>query len=434
MTSYIFFTLLSIIISFNSSAQSPIGYFDSAGTGSNSCYGWAIDPDYPNSSLSIHFYIDGPAGIGQFIGSTIANKPRPDVNSATGYPGDHGFNFTIPNRYKSGYRKIYAYAINLGGGSNLHLNNSPKSIGSVPNGNSTISNWAGVSNIVIRTNNRVAGAIYSLKWYGKEFINNYDHGRQLQSACMFYMDTYLDEATGECYNPTEAGSVLDGTGSTSTSNLQALSTNGAILQTQTQMAFYGGVGYSGRTYYCKQLPNQIQYQNTQPISNHILKKKVKIGSHGVDHAIKYDTEFIIPNNESFAGAQFEVNAVYLDGSFNKFIGYDPISDTQVYYNSSNTPGEQRAYLPIAYANSTYAIGVFSEDYKQITGPEIGYVMQYFGGISSPTGKIGLVRRVPNIASNSKHNFTSYIVVGSLDNVKVAMRQLYSELVSPLNLD
>src|SRR5438128_869037 len=44
---------------------------------------------------------------------------------------------------------------------------------------------AGRSEIVITTTKRLAGAIHSLTWDGKEFINSTDHGRQLQSACSF---------------------------------------------------------------------------------------------------------------------------------------------------------------------------------------------------------------------------------------------------------
>jgi len=36
--------------------------------------GWACDPDDYSQPLEIHFYADGPAGSGTFIGSTIANK------------------------------------------------------------------------------------------------------------------------------------------------------------------------------------------------------------------------------------------------------------------------------------------------------------------------------------------------------------------------
>ena len=52
----------------------------------------------------------------------------------------------------------------------------------LPDGNAVIRARAGSSEIVIRTTARLAGAIDSLTWNGREFINSTDHGRQLQSA------------------------------------------------------------------------------------------------------------------------------------------------------------------------------------------------------------------------------------------------------------
>ncbi|MCE9612291.1 MAG: hypothetical protein K8R23_19000 [Chthoniobacter sp.] len=53
----------------------------------------------------------------------------------------------------------------------------------LPDGNATIRARAESSEIVITTTARLAGAIDSLKWNGREFINSTDHGRQLQLSC-----------------------------------------------------------------------------------------------------------------------------------------------------------------------------------------------------------------------------------------------------------
>ena len=52
-------------------------------------------------------------------------------------------------------------------------------------GDSQIRAKAGPSEIVITTTSRLAGAIHSLTWNGREFIDSADHGRQLQSASNF---------------------------------------------------------------------------------------------------------------------------------------------------------------------------------------------------------------------------------------------------------
>src|SRR4051812_29750731 len=77
-------------------------------------------------------------------------------------------------------------------------------------GNLAISGYAfGNNQLVVSTSNRNAGAISSVVYRGIEHIDQTDHGRELQSAVQF-------DGLGECWNPTEAGSAADGSGSTST--------------------------------------------------------------------------------------------------------------------------------------------------------------------------------------------------------------------------
>jgi hypothetical protein len=87
-----------------------IGYLDRIDS-SGKLYGWALDKDASSQSIPVEFYLDGFAGQGTFLGSTTANAPRPDINQA-GYPGDHGFEWTIPSQYQSAGHNIYAYAGN----------------------------------------------------------------------------------------------------------------------------------------------------------------------------------------------------------------------------------------------------------------------------------------------------------------------------------
>ncbi len=104
----------------------PTGSHDAVNQ--NSTLGWTCDADDYARPLSVHFYMDGPAGGGGiFIGSTTANVSRPDVASACGGTASHGFNFTLPAALKDGDQHwIYAYAIDIGGGANPLLANSPK--------------------------------------------------------------------------------------------------------------------------------------------------------------------------------------------------------------------------------------------------------------------------------------------------------------------
>ena len=98
-------------------------------------------------------------------------------------------------------------------------------------GDAQIRAKAGPSEIVITTTSRLAGAIHSLRWNGREFIDSADHGRQLQSAANFDMGSKF---IPETFNPTEAGSRFDGAGSKSTSVLHGLTAKGNVLSTNNR--------------------------------------------------------------------------------------------------------------------------------------------------------------------------------------------------------
>jgi hypothetical protein len=87
----------------------PIGTFDVI-DGNGVAAGWALDRSTPAAALTVSFYADGAQGTGTLAGTTMANLPRADVNTATGVAGDHGFNFTIPDNLRDGaMHALYAY-------------------------------------------------------------------------------------------------------------------------------------------------------------------------------------------------------------------------------------------------------------------------------------------------------------------------------------
>lgn len=95
--------------------------------------GWTCDPNDYNQSLRVDLYADGAGwGLGTFLGNTIADIYRPDVEAAgvCGGTGNHGFNFNTPNNLIDGTsHDIYAFAINiLAGANNPQLTSSPMTI------------------------------------------------------------------------------------------------------------------------------------------------------------------------------------------------------------------------------------------------------------------------------------------------------------------
>src|SRR5579884_1225590 len=133
--------------------------------------------------------------------------------------------------------------------------------GPVITGDAVIRGNVGPSEIVITTTSRVAGAIHSLTWNGKEFLDSFDHGRQLQSAANFDCGGDLLDET---FNPTEAGSRDDGHGPKSSSKLLRLRAGDGELETTTRMAFWLAPGEKSSGHPAK---------NEKVLSDHILTKR-----------------------------------------------------------------------------------------------------------------------------------------------------------------
>jgi len=113
--------------------STPKGFLDSSSCTVSS--GWTCDADNYNQTLAVHFYVDGPAGTGTFIGATTASVGRETgVGNACGGNANHGFSFVTPQNLKDGRsHSVYAYAINIGpSGNNPLLTGAPKTIQCAP--------------------------------------------------------------------------------------------------------------------------------------------------------------------------------------------------------------------------------------------------------------------------------------------------------------
>lgn len=229
-----------------------------------------------------------------------------------------------------------------------------------PSGDATIRNKAGASDIVITTTARLAGAIHSVTWGGREFIDSADHGRQLQSAASFDCGRPLFHA--ECFNPTEAGSRKDGAGPTSTSRLLKLSAAKNHLETTTRMAFWLNPGEKsvGRP-----------AKNEKVLSDCVLSKRVTIGVGKWPHAIDYRVTFTVPKGERHTLAQFEALTGYMPPAFADFFTLDVA--TGKLSSLSDGPGEQSKPVVFSTKDGEYAMGAWSPDQ-----PSRGYATAGYG--------------------------------------------------------
>ncbi len=280
----------------------------------------------------------------------------------------------------------------------------------------TVPSWTISSSVLghtltISSSPRFAGAICSVNWNGKEFINNDDHGRELQSAASF-------DGLGECYNPTEAGSEADGKSDTSTSKLLTFSASGNQITSSTQMAFWTNVNQPYPAG-CGTDTNIKVAQNTTNLSNYVISKHITVGFSGIANAIEYLVTYHVPDHHT--SATFESLTGYLTQDFSSFWTFDPSirSLTQL----SAGPGEQPIPIIFSTIDSQYAMGIYSPDLPQSPFPKLGYGRFRFP--SQNTMKWNAVFRRYDTPPGD-YNFRMYLVIGSLSDVTTGIVSVYKK--------
>lgn len=259
---------------------------------------------------------------------------------------------------------------------------------------------------MITTTTRLAGAIHSVTWNGKEFIDSLDHGRQLQSAANFDCGAPFFP---EIFNPTEAGSRADGAGKKSSSKLLSLSTNGPELRTTTQMAFWLAPAEKSEGHLAK---------NDRVLSNHLISKRVRIGHRDNPHLLEYDVTFTVPEGENHTYAQFEAVTGYMPHDFSRFWKYDGAQNQFLPLNDG--PGEQEYPVVLATPNGSHAMGVYSPE------PSPGY-----GRFRFPTERVNkwnCVFRVrdPKGVTHGDYRYHTFVALGTLEDVRKALASLRAE--------
>lgn len=271
-------------------------------------------------------------------------------------------------------------------------------------GDGVIRAQAGKSELVIKTTTRLAGAIDSLTWEGKEFINSADHGRQLQSASNLDAGSPI---TDETFNPTEAGSRADHVGPRSSSVLLWLRAGGNHLESQSKMAFWLRPGE-------KSGPNLAK--NTTIVSEHVLTKKVVIGAPDLPQVVDYAVSFKLPAGEKHTLATFEALTGYMPIEFSTFRVYDPVAKEAKPIDQA--AGEQPLPLIFSTESGSHAMGIYSPEPKASYGR--------FRFAEHRVVKWNCVFRVKNPDGIPPGDFTyrMYVPVGTLDDVVAAMRLLH----------
>jgi hypothetical protein len=261
------------------------------------------------------------------------------------------------------------------------------------------------STIQIETSARFAGSVSSLIFRDKQFVDTRDHGRELQSASSF-------DGFGECFNPTEAGSVADGDKQTTTSKLLAARAGPNWLATQTDMAFWLPPGYDYK-HQCGMSPTTTHAVNKSLTGGHILNKRIELGAAGESNVISDYVTYTVP--EAHGSGTFEAATIYTPIDFSKRyilkLGTRNVEPTTVI-------GEQDSPVILATADGMYAVGIYS--------PHLPQEGRGYGTSSFPnTNKINCVFREKPIAPGQKFSYLCEFVVGTLEEVKATIIKLHS---------
>jgi hypothetical protein len=275
-------------------------------------------------------------------------------------------------------------------------------------GDAVIRRAAGGSEIAITTTSRLAGAIHSLTWGGREFIDSLDHGRQLQSASNLDVGGKL---LNECFNPTEAGCERDMAGPTSTSRLFFLSAGDRELVTVTQMAFWLRPG---------QTSGGNPALNTTALSNHLLEKHVRIGVEGLDHAIRHAITFTLPADERHERATFEILTGYMPPEFSTFLRLLPDGALE---EMGPGPGEQSHPVILATADGMHAMGCWSPATSRTTGRPPTYGRFSFPGQNVVKWNCVVREQDTSGLDAGPHPYLVYSAVGTQEQVRATLAAL-----------
>ena len=280
----------------------------------------------------------------------------------------------------------------------------------MPSGDAVIRAPFGGSEIVVTTTSRLAGAIHSVTWHGQEFIDSWDHGRQLQSAAGFDLTRGHNSET---FNPTEAGSRADGIGPTTTSRLLEIHASANELRTLTQMAFWLRPGEKS---------GGQPAENTGPLSEHRLAKQVRIGLPGLPNVLDYTVTWIIPAGEPHADAQIEALTGYMPPEFARFWHLNPA--TKKLEPLTDGPGEQRDPIAFSTADGAHALGIIAPDPAPAgsAGPSYGR-FRFAAEKVVKWNCVFRVRPADGAVPAGEYRYRLLVPIGTLADVEAALVKL-----------
>jgi hypothetical protein len=256
---------------------------------------------------------------------------------------------------------------------------------------------------------KYAGAIDSITYRGVQFIDTYDHGRELQSA--------IDpDSLGECLNPTEAGTRADGRDKPTSSETLLATNRSNTLRTVTRPAFWLSPG-EDYGHACTGLRPEHAAQNRTVLSDYRIARTTRFFGPRDPHLLMIEMAFTIP--DAHQSLSIEALTGYLPPQFTAFYSYAPATRTLTALRASTA--DSRSPLPVIVAtpDGRNAMGVMSADTGAPSGHGVYYAYYYFPGVGG-TAKWSCAYDLSAIPARAVLHYACPVAIGTLDEVKRAM--------------
>ncbi|NRF66818.1 hypothetical protein HLB44_07470 [Aquincola sp. S2] len=248
------------------------------------------------------------------------------------------------------------------------------------------------------------------------FVNNSDHGRDIQMAVT--LDGYC-----EALNPTEAGRANDGSSPSTTSAIGSMSLLAPNkLYSSVHPAYWLSPGQAVGTQSpgCTPAPGGIAVNSTA-VSSDVMYKviTVGIGANDLQKVVMYQSSLTSANARTMA--TWQVPALYLIPEFTHFEKYTGTSWTDMAQGAADPTTSYATEfvantIMVSNAAGTRAVGVWSPGSSMVGA-------RYLSGITSdPTTTITANKFLGPFAAGQTLNAVSYFVVGTRAEVQRIMTQ------------
>jgi hypothetical protein len=287
-----------------------------------------------------------------------------------------------------------------------------------PSADCTISNHV----LAISTSTRDAGAVCSIVFDGKELVNDYDHGRQVQVAWAY---NGLDEA----YNPTEAGARSDGSQSVSSSEVVTARSDGATLTTASHPAYWWNPGTAGNPVRSG-IPSRAG--NIQVRTKDTLKKTITLGRSEDLHVIVLDSEITV--SPLFTGPAptkicTQAPAFYTCFDLTEHALFN--RRTGVYTKSpagaSQTSKDPQRVPILSSPDGRYAVAMYTPQARNFLSYDTRANKRSIP--ASSCNKLVLHFAHP-VQAGRTYSYRTFLIIGDLETVKASLKKLPESIDGP----